>query len=416
MLQVQSFVGLLALTALAWVFSENRRAVSCKAIAVALALQIGLGFLFLKVPAAQALFVALNDAVLVLQRATGEGARFVFGFLGGGVPPFAETFPGASFVLAFQALPIILVMSALSALLFYWRLLPLVVRAFSAVLERSLGVGGAVGTAAAANIFVGMVEAPLLIRPYLARLTRSELFTVMTVGMATVAGTVIVLYATFVGSRIEGALGHILAASLISAPAAILIARVMVPPDGAPTPGGIEPDRDISGAMQAITQGTASGVQLLIQVAALLLVMVALVALVNAGLGLLPDVAGVPLTLERLLGWVMAPVVWLIGLPWAEAQTGGMLMGVKTVLNEFLAYLQFSKLPPEALSDRSALIMTYALCGFANFGSLGIMIGGMVAMAPDCRETILTLAPRTLMSGTFATLMTGAVVGLLTPA
>ncbi|MGB0681746.1 MAG: NupC/NupG family nucleoside CNT transporter [Magnetovibrionaceae bacterium] len=417
-LQLQSLIGILALVLIAWAFSENRSLASPKRawrmIAVALGLQLALALILLKVPVFRAFFIALNDVVLTLQAATRAGSSFVFGYLGGGNLPFEESFPGAAFVLAFQALPIILVISALSALLFHWRVLPMVVRGFAFLLERSLKVGGAVGVSAAANVFVGMVEAPVLVRPYVARLSRSELFMMMTCGMATIAGTVIVLYATFVSAVLPDAMGHILTASILSAPAAILIARLMVPDEAAPTPGELGPAPEIRGAMHAITVGTAAGIQLLISVTAMLLVLVALVSLVNAILGLLPDIAGGALTLERAFGWVFSPLVWAIGLPWAEATTGGSLMGVKTVLNEFLAYLQMSQLPEGTLSDRSNLIMTYALCGFANFGSLGIMIAGLIAIAPERRETIVELGMKSMLSGTLATLMTGAMVGLIT--
>ena len=357
----------------------------------------------------------VNDLVQALQAASEAGSSFVFGYLGGGPLPFEATAPGAAFILAFRALPLILVVSALSALLTYWRVLPLVVRGFAFLLRRGLGVGGAVGLSAAANVFVGMVEAPLFIRPYLARLGRGELFIVMTCGMATIAGTVLVLYATILAATVPDIAQHLLVASVISAPAAITIARLMVPGrdgEGA-TVGKIEADPDIRGAMDAITKGTASGLKLLLNVIAMLVVMVALVHLVNALLGLLPAVAGAPLRLERMLGWAMAPVVWLMGVPWAEAMAAGALMGVKVVLNEFLAYLRLAALPPEALGERSRLILTYALCGFANFGSLGIMIGGMATLVPERRAEIAALGLKSVVAGVLATCSTGAVVGLL---
>ena len=414
MLILQSLFGLLVLTAIAWALSEDRTKNPLKIAAAGLGLQFLIGLLLFKVPAFQDFFMILGDGVEALQEATKAGTGFVFGYLGGSDLPFDEKFPGASFVLAFQALPLILVMSALSALLFHWRILPVIVRAFAWVLQRSLGIGGAVGVSAAANVFVGMVEAPLLIRPYLQRLTRSEIFMVMTCGMATIAGTVMVLYATFISSVVPNAMGHILTASLISAPAAILIARLMVPSTGEETKGGLYvPRGDSSTSMEAITRGTLDGVTLLINVTAMLVVLVALVALANAILALLPDVAGEALTFQRLLGWIMAPVVWLMGIPWSEALTAGQLMGTKTILNEFIAYLDLANMKEGTLSDRSRLIMTYALCGFANFGSLGIMIGGLVSMAPERRGEIVSLGFKSLISGTLATCMTGAIAGML---
>jgi len=271
--------------------------------------------------------------------------------------------------------------SALTSLLFYWRVLPVVVRGLSWLLQKSMGIGGALGLATAANIFVGMIEAPLFIRPYLTKMTRSELFTVMTCGMATIAGTVMVLYASILGGAIPNALGHILIASIISAPAAITVAGVMVPETGDPTSGRIVPPRQASSSMDAVTKGTLAGLDLALNIVAMLVVLVALVHLVNQGLGLIPSPGGEPLSLQRLLGFVMAPVVWLMGVPWGEAPAAGSLMGTKTILNELLAYLQMVQLPEASLSDRSRLIMTYAMCGFANFGSLGIMIGGLGTMA-----------------------------------
>lgn len=410
----QGLLGVVALAAMAWAASEDRRAVPWRTIAGALGLQFALAGLLLHVPAFKAAFLALNALVVALQRATLAGTSFVFGYVGGAPPPFEVKFPEATFAFAFQALPLVLVMSALSALLFHWRVLPLVVRGFALALERTLGLGGAVGLSAAANVFVGMVESPLLVRPYLRLLTRGELFVVMTCGMATIAGTVMVLYAAMLAPVIPDALGHILIASLINVPAAVMVAKIMVPDPGPPTPGELaRADGEAGGAMEAIARGTADGIALLIAIVAMLVVMVALVSLANQALGLLPPVAGASVTLERLLGVAMAPVAWLIGVPWAEAAAAGRLLGVKTVLNELLAYAELARLPAGDLSPRSALIMTYALCGFANFASLGIMIGGMGAMVPERRADVVGLGLKTILSGTLATCLSGAVVGLL---
>jgi concentrative nucleoside transporter, CNT family len=302
----------------------------------------------------------------------------------------------------------------LSSLLFYWRVLPLVVRAFSRLLERTMGVGGAVGLSAAANVFVGMVEAPLFVRPYIVRMSRSELFVMMTCGMATIAGTVMFLYASVLSPSIPDALAHILIASVVSTPAAIVVSVLMVPPDRGPTAGGALPAQEARSTMDAITRGTMDGAALLINIVAMLIVLVALVYLANRVMAVLPDVQGAPLTLQRVLGWVMAPIVWLAGIPWNEAPAAGALMGTKTVLNELIAYLDLARLDPAVLSPRSRLIMLYAMCGFANFGSLGIMIGGITTMAPERRADIVSLGAKTLVSGTLATLIAGSVVGVLT--
>jgi len=412
---VQGLFGLVVLTVFCWLISENRKAPWVKTAVVGLAMQFVLAALFLKVPIFKQIFFWLNSAVEALNAATRAGTSFVFGYVGGGPLPFGESFPGASFVLAFQALPLLLVMSALCAVLFHWRILPLIVKGFAWVLGRTLNVGGAVGVSAAANVFVGQVEAPLFIRPYLAQLSRSEMFIVMSGGMATIAGTMMVLYATIMTGIVPDPLGHILIASIVSTPASIMIARLMVPDDGGATAQldtlMVPQDRS---TIDAITRGTLEGVELLINVVAMLLVLVALVSLANMALGLLPAVDGAPLTMERMLGWIMAPVVWLIGIPWAEAPTAGALMGTKTILNEMLAYLQMKALPDGALSEHSRLIMVYALCGFANFGSLGIMLGGLASMVPERRREIADLGLKSIVSGTLATLMTAAVVGILT--
>jgi concentrative nucleoside transporter, CNT family len=307
-------------------------------------------------------------------------------------------------------------MSVLTTLLFYWRVLPPVVRGMAWLLERTLGVGGAVGLSTAANIFLGMVEAPLFIRPYLAQLTRSELFLVMTGGMAGIAGTVLVLYATFLAPLIPDAAAHFVIASVLGAPAAILVSLIMVPEtSGKRTGGSLEdPDMDASSTMDAIAKGTAAGLELLLNIIAMLLVLVALVYLVNAILGLLPEIGGAKFSLQRLLGYLMAPVCWLMGLPWPQAITAGSLMGTKTVLNELIAYVDLSKLGTDALDPRSRLIMLYAMCGFANFASLGIMIGGLGTMAPERREEINTLGLKSIVSGTLTTCLMGAIVGVLT--
>jgi len=411
--RIQSLIGFFALAFLAWSFSERRKDVNFRTIFAGLGLQILLALILLKLPGSQTLFLWLNKVVQALEESTRAGTSFVFGFLGGGPLPFDEKSPGLSYIFAFRGLPLVLLMSALSSLLFYWKVLPVVVRSFSWVLRRTMGLGGVEGLGTAANIFVGMVESPLLTRPYLPGISRSELFTIMTAGMATIAGTVMVLYAVILDKIIPGIMGHLLTASLISAPAAVTISKLMVPETGQPSTGKVELPAEANSSMDAITRGTVQGIKLLINIIGMLVVLVALVYLVNLILGLLPDLAGKPISFQRLLGFVMAPVTWLMGIPWSEAQTTGTLMGTKTVLNEFIAYLDFAKLPEGVLSARSKLIMTYAMCGFANFGSLGIMIGGMGAMVPEKRDEIVGLGMKSIVAGTIATCMTGAVVGII---
>jgi CNT family concentrative nucleoside transporter len=410
---IQSAAGLFVFSGIAWLISENRRKVNVKRAIAGIGIQLAIGIILLKLPVFRSFFISLNRLVLSLEESTKAGTSMVFGYLGGGSLPFAEKFPGSSFILAFQALPLILVISALSSLLFYWKILPQVVRAFSWALRKTMGLGGAEGLGVSANIFVGMVESPLFIRPYLKAMTRSEIFTLMTTGMATIAGTVMVLYASILSKTIPNIMGHILTASIISIPAAITISKIMIPESGELTSGELTPAEPALSAMDAVTKGTIQGVQLLINIIAMLIVLVALVHLVNLILGLFPDFGGRPVSLQRVLGLVMAPVVWLMGIPWAEAPIAGALMGTKTILNEFLAYLDMSRLAPGALNPKSMVIMTYAMCGFANPGSLGIMIGGMGTMAPEKQDEIVSLGFRSIIAGTLATCMTGAVVGII---
>ncbi len=380
-----------------------------------IALQILLAVLLLFVPPARAAFLLLNRGVEALQMATDTGTAFVFGYLAGPPLPFVETHPGASFILAFKALPLVLMISAFASVLFHLGILQRITAAFAWMLRFVLGIGGALALGAAVHVFVGMVEAPLLVRPYLARMQRGEIFALMTCGMAGVAGTVMVIYASFLGPVIPNALGNILIASIISTPAGLAIAALMVPFGPAePAEARIDIHDPPVSVVDALVKGTMDGVPVLVGIAAGLIVAVAVVALVNMALGLLPHWGDAAITLERIFSWPFRPVMWLIGVPWQEAGTAATLMGTKTVLNEFVAYLGLAGLPPDALSPRSRLIVTYALCGFANFGSLGIMIAGLGVMAPERRHEIVALGMRSILSGTMATCSSGAVVGLLT--
>ena len=411
-MRFQGILGIVVFLSIAWLMSEERKTVRLSTILTGVLVQFAIAGVLLYVPLFKKFFLLLNTVVLSLEAATKAGTSFVFGYLGGGTPPFLLQDPGSNFVLAFQALPLVLVIGALSALLFYWNILPYLVRGFSLLLQKTMNIGGALGLGASTTIFLGMVEAPLVIKPYLKDMTRSELFSLMTVGMACIAGTVMILYATFLNGVIPDPLGHILIASFIHVAAAVTIARVMVPETGQETAGSLLPQRTATSSMDAVVTGTMDGLNLLLNIVAMLLVMVALVHLVNILMGLLPDIGGLPLTLQRILGTVMAPVVWLFGIPWSEARTAGSLMGTKTILNELLAFLDMAKLPAGALDDRSRLIMTYALASFANFGSLGILIGGLGSLAPERRDEVVSLGMKALLAGTLATCMTGAVIGI----
>jgi concentrative nucleoside transporter, CNT family len=390
------------LIALAWLASENRRAIPWRAVVTGIALLVVLTVIFLKVPLVKDAFLKLNDFLLVLERATQAGTSLVFGYLGGGSTPFTVSDPASNFIVAFRALPLVLVISALSALLFYWRVLPALVRAISFLLERAMRVGGVVGLSAAANVFVGMVEAPLFVRPYLARVSRGELFAIMAGGMASIAGTVLFLYGSILRPVQPDAVAHLLIASILSAPAALVIAFLMVPP-GVTSGEKLMLKSEASGSIDALTRGTLEGAQLLLNIVAMLVVFVALVALVNLAIA--------PYTLQGALGWVLAPLAWLAGIPWSEAHAAGSLLGTKTVINELVAYLDLAKMTE--LSERTRLLLTYALCGFANLGSLGIMIGGLGTMSPERRGEVVDLGIKSIVAGTLATCLTAATVGLI---
>lgn len=409
---MQAILGIGSLMLLAWALSEARGQVRWRTVGVGLALQLALALVLLRIPAATQALLLLNEVVYAVEAATAAGAGFVFGYLAGGDAPFDVEDPAALYIFAFRVLPQILVFSVLVAILWYWRVLPAVVRGFGAVLRRAMGVGGAVGTAGAASVFLGMVETPLVIRGYLKNLSRSELFTVMTCGMSTVAGSIMVLYANVLLDKVPGALGHVLIASIINVVGAVFVSRIMVPPGDELSGEQVSDQLAYSSHMDAITRGTYDGLRLAANVAAMLIVLVSLVALVNHMLSAV-SVADAPLTLERMMGWVFSPVAWLMGIPWHEAQTAGSLLGTKLILNELVAYLQFADLPSGSLSETSELIMTYGLCGFANFGSLGILLGGLNTLVPERREELLNIGPKTLISGTIVTCNTGAVVAVV---
>ena len=418
-LALQSLIGVVAIPLLAWTLCQGERrlapAAAVKLVLAGLALQTSLALLLLKVPQAQFVFAAATAVVRGLQQATDAGMQLVFGYLAGGATPFDIKRPEATFLLAFRGLPLILLISALTRLLYHWGVLQRVVEAFAAVFHRVLGIGGPLAIAAAANIFVGMVEAPLLVRPYLAGIGRGALLATMAVGMATIAGTVMALYASILEPVLPGAAGHVLAASIMNAPAALVLSRLLLPDGfGQGETDPIKAPEDMPrSSMDAVVAGTHDGVRLLVAVAAMLVVATALVALGNAMLAAISTPFGVTLTIDRVLGWIAAPFAFAIGIPWSEASAAGALIAKKVVLNEFVAYLDLARLPPEVLAPRSRLILTYALCGFANLGSLGIMVGGLTTMVPERRADVVALGPWAVLVGLMATLLSGAVVGSL---
>ncbi len=413
-MSLRPLLGIVLLFGLAWSLSENRRAVRLRPVLGGIALQWLLAVLLLWLPPARRAMLAVNDAASALDHATLAGSRFVFGYLAGPPYPFANPPPGSDFVLAVQALPLVLTISALATLLFYWGALQAVMRGFAWLLKRTLGVGGALALGAAVHVFVGMVEAPLLVRPWLARMQRGELFALMTCGMAGVAGTVMVIYGTILAPIVPDALGNIVSAGIVSTPAAIAVAALMIPFDA-----GSEDQAELTlpdpshSWLDAIVKGTAQGVPVLASIIAVLLVTIAAVTLVDMTLGLAPSWGGAPLTLERLFALPFRPVVWLLGVPWRESGAAAALFATKTVLNEFVAYVDLAGAGGAGLSAHSRFILTYGLCGFANFGSVGIMVGGISAMIPERRQEVAKLGLWSLLSGTIATCTTGAVAGML---
>jgi CNT family concentrative nucleoside transporter len=412
---MQAILAFPVLLSLCWAISEDRRAIPWRTVAGGIGLQIVLAVLLLHAAPARAFILLLNRGMDSLQRATDAGTSFVFGYLGGNALPFVEAHPGGSFILAFKILPLVLVISALSSLLLYCGLLQRITAAFAWLLARTLGLGGALSLGAAVHIFLGMIEAPLLIRPYLARMQRGEIFALMSCGMAGVAGTVMVLYASILRPVLPDALGAILVASVISTPAALAVAALMVPFTPGPHEAEMTHAERPASTLDALARGTADGVAPLVGIVTTLLVAVALVTLINAALGKIP-LAGGALTLQGIVALPFRPVMWLTGVPWHETSVAATLMGTKTVLNELVAYLNLATLPPDALSTKSRLIVTFSLCGFANFGSLGILVGGMGAMVPERRTEIVSLGVRSILSGTVATCLSGALAGLLSSA
>jgi len=412
---LRGLFGLACLLSLAFVFSENRRAIPWRVVLAGVGLQVALAVLLLKFPPASAFMATLARAVGALDKATEAGTSFVFGYLGGAPLPFEPSGKGSSLVFAFHVFPLILVICALSALLFHWGIMQKIVGGMAFVLRRSVGIGGALGAGAAVNFFVGMVESPILIRPYLARMQRGEIFALMSAGMAGIAGSVMVIYGHILGAVIPEAFGHVLTAALISAPAAIAVAAILIP--FAPVASGDAPiviDDPPRNALEALTRGTSDGIIILANVLAQMIVLIALVALVNFMLGALPDLWGAPLSLQRLFSWLFRPLAYVIGIESPDLGAAARLLGTKTVLNEFIAYVDLAATPDSALSPRSRLILLYALCGFANFGSVGILVGGLCSMAPERKHDIVALGFRALVSGTLASLMGGAVIGALT--
>ena len=417
--QFRGLLGIALMVLLAWAISEDRSArPTWRWIAGALALQAGLALLIVRVPFVWDAVTLANEAVAAIERATLDGSSYMFGYLGGAPLPL-ELAQGteAPVIIAFQILPLVIVFSALAALLWHWGVLRWLVDGLSFLLRRTLRVSGVVGLSGGANMFLGVVESPLVVRAYFARMSRADLFQVMVLAMATISGAILILYATTLSRTVPDAVGHMISASLISLPAALLIAKLMVP--GAASAEGEEPDAGSQGlkfesSIDAIIKGTMDGMQLFLAVIAVIIVVFALVSLADQLLALLPMVDGEPLSLKRTFGWLFSPLMWLIGVPWAEAQAAGSLMGTKAILNEYVAYLELAALPPSTFAPRSLLIVTYALCGVANLASIGLLVSTIGTLCPERRAEVAGMGVRSWIAGNMATAMTGAWIGLIT--
>jgi len=413
---LQPTIGFFGLLFLGAIFSENIKAIKLKYVVSGVLIQLILALLLLRVDLVGSFFEYLSDGVMVLKAANDYGTGFVFGYLADGAPnaPFDITNPGGTFIFAFGGLTLIILMSAISALLWHWRIIPVIVNALSVLFKKPLNVGGPIGLGATANVFLGQVEAPLLVRPYLSLMTRHELLILMTVGMSTIAGSVMVVYTTMLTPIYgSGLIGHFLTASLISVPAGIMFANMMIPSEvKTDFPEG-DSSKMYSSTVDALTQGTKNGLEIFLSVIAMLIVVMALVFLVNSVLGIFPDVNGSAITIERILGFIFAPLAWFMGIPWEESLMAGQLLGVKTALNEFVAYLYLSDSETYNLSEKSRLIMLYALCGFANFSSVGILLSGMSAMVPERRDDLISVTGKALWAALLASCMTGFIVGII---
>lgn len=408
----RAILGLGVIYLVCWGMSENRKRFPWRIVLGATALQIMFALLLYGVPPIKMALSQASVVVDALQAATRAGTNFVFGYVGDNTAwNFSEASPPPLFF--FQILPLVIVVAALSAILWHWHVLRWVTKGFAIIFARTMGIGGATSLAVSANVFMGMTEAPVLIKPYLPGMTRSEIFIVMTAGFATIAGSVMIIYITFLSPVMADPLSQLLAASLMAAPAAVAVALSIVPEATATNERAHEPDFEYHSTMDAFATGASDGMKIVLNIATMLIAALALLYLVNSILGAFPAVMGDKLSIQRILGWLFAPLMYMIGVPMEEAQKAGSLMGVKTVLTEFVAFIDLSAVPVTEMSDRTRRIVANAICGFANFGSVGILIGGLSIIAPERREVFLSLAWKTLVSGTLATCTSAAVIGLL---
>ena len=412
----QICIGFIGLVCIAIPFSQNRSSINYKHIIAAIFLQITLAFALLKIPFIVQIFAYLSEGVTALQAATQEGAQFVFGYLSNSsTSPFESSGTGNAMIFAFQILPLIIVISSLSALLWFWNILPLIIRAISKLFEKLFNIGGPIGLGATANIIMGQVEAPLLVRPYLSKMSEKELLILMTAGMSTVSGSIMIALVSMLAPQFPdiNLIQHLVSASILSIPAAIMYANIMIPSSEVTNFDGNSVPKVYDSSMDAITRGTRDGLDICLNVGAILIAFIALVSLLNSLLGILGSWIGISdLSLQLILGFIFFPIVWLMGVPLSETLASAELLGLKTALNEFVAYGALANIEPGALSERSKLITLYALCGFANFSSVGILVSGIGAMAPERKNDLIKVSIKALIGATLASCMTGLVIGI----
>ena len=413
---LQILIGFVGLVCIAIPFSQNRTSINYRYIFVAIIFQIILAFALLKIPFIVQIFAYLSDGVSSLQAATQEGAEFVFGYLSNSSnSPFEASGAGNSMIFAFQILPLIIVISSLSALLWFWNILPLIIRAVSKVFEKLFNIGGPIGLGATANIIMGQVEAPLLVRPYLSRMSEKELLILMTAGMSTVSGSIMIALVSMLQPQFPdlNLIQHLVSASILSIPAAIMYANIMIPSADVTNFDGNSIPKVYDSSMDAITRGTRDGLDICLNVGAILIAFIALVSLLNSILGIAGSWVGITdLSLQLILGYMFFPIVWLMGIPLSETLASAELLGLKTALNEFVAYGALANIEPGVLSERSKLITLYGLCGFANFSSVGILVSGISAMAPERKNDLIKVSLKALVGATLASCMTGLVIGI----
>ena len=415
----RAILGLFVIIGISWLLSENKKKFPFVITLGAIVMMYAFTLLLFGVPIIRAGLDGVNNGINVLIDATREGTSFVFGPVIGNQAAWEKLVGAPGPIFIFQLLPLIIVIGSLSAILWHWGILKIITRGFALIFQRTMGMGGPTSLSVAANIFMGQTEAPLLIKPYLKTMTRSELLIVMATGFATIAGSVLVVYVTLLRPTLPAIAAHLITVSITASPAAVALSMIMVPETGTISKASTESDFKYHSTMDAFATGATDGIAIIWNIATMLIAALALVYITNAILGVIP----VPpewtpdhsthLSLNMILGWLFAPLMYVAGVPWGESLLAGQFVGQKTVFTEFVAFINLGALPAEAMTERTRTLVTYAIAGFANFGSMGILIGGLSIMCPERRPDFLALAWKTLFAGTLATILAATVVGSL---